>query len=213
MFPDFSSYIYDHFAWSPEIQHLASRTEAFLGLRSPSAPGGQPYIAVHIQRADDFRSHCRSLTASRKAFTLWNTHPSLRVLHPPLDPSNATSVIEHCYPPSLRILDAIQDALERASPLVKTAYLLHDEEWNHLAIYPQIWKLEAVLKQRTRIISVVHSGMMPTRWGDGDFKVGADMEVAIKADAFVGIGYSSLSSQVVALRTAFGRSIDTVVLL
>lgn len=41
-------------------------------------------------------------------------------------------------------------------------------------------------------------------WGENDFSVGVDVELARRAAGFVGNGYSSLSTQIVALRLADG---------
>lgn len=47
---------------------------------------------------------------------------------------------------------------------------------------------------------VTHSGQIPVRWGEADWAVTVDVELARRAEAFIGNGYSSLSTQVMALR-------------
>jgi hypothetical protein len=49
---------------------------------------------------------------------------------------------------------------------------------------------------------VTHSGSLPVRSGESDWAVAVDVELARKANVFIGNGYSSLSSQIVALRLA-----------
>jgi hypothetical protein len=47
---------------------------------------------------------------------------------------------------------------------------------------------------------VTQSADAPKVWGEGDWAVCLDVELARRAEVFIGNGYSSLSTQVVALR-------------
>jgi hypothetical protein len=50
--------------------------------------------------------------------------------------------------------------------------------------------------------TVTHSGTLPLRSGESDWAVAVDVELARGANIFIGNGYSSLSTQIVALRLA-----------
>lgn len=50
--------------------------------------------------------------------------------------------------------------------------------------------------------TVTHSGTLPLRRGESDWAVAVDVELAREANIFIGNGYSSLSTQIVALRLA-----------
>jgi hypothetical protein len=51
-------------------------------------------------------------------------------------------------------------------------------------------------------------------WGDGDWAVCVDVELARRAEVFIGNGYSSLSTQVVALRLgADGGRLENITLV
>ncbi|KAK7057214.1 hypothetical protein R3P38DRAFT_1166029 [Favolaschia claudopus] len=119
--------------------------------------------------------------------------------------------MEHCYPSLRRILDAI-DAQARANPHVNTLHILHDASWDHPSVYLQYYKLEAAVQDPKRILragykggpmkTVTHTGSLPLRNGEGDWAVAVDVELARTANIFIGNGYSSLTTQILALRLA-----------
>jgi hypothetical protein len=87
----------------------------------------------------------------------------------------------------------------KRKPGVQTAYILNDAAWDHPLVYLQRWKLAAALKD-IGIRRIVHSGMIARKLGEKDWIVAADVELARNAEVFIGIGYSSLSTHVIALR-------------
>jgi len=201
MWPSFKQYLSSTFKWSAQILDIAER-----------ARPTEPYMALHLRRGD-FMEHCEFLASSQTGFTTWGTLPELEeaVFPPKLELNNDTSVMEHCYPSLRRILDAI-DAQARANPHVNTLHVLHDGSWDHPSVYLQYYKLEAAVKSRQRILkagwrggpmkTVTHSGTLPLRSGESDWAVAVDVELARKANIFIGNGFSSLSTQIVALRLA-----------
>jgi hypothetical protein len=91
-------------------------------------------------------------------------------------------------------------------------------------VYVQHYKLEAALKSARRaqvagwangpMRQVTHSGNVPVGWGESDWAVSVDVELARRATVFVGNGFSSLSTQVLALRLgADGGRVEDVTLL
>ncbi|KAJ7594587.1 hypothetical protein C8J56DRAFT_1044313 [Mycena floridula] len=223
IWPSFQKYLADYFEWPSNIQTMISQAQAALNLRpEPSSTDGEPYMAVHLRRGD-FEDHCRELAESRTGFTTWSTLPIFEssVFPPALDVSNQSSVIEHCYSSLRRILAAMDQQL-RTRPHVRALYALHDGAWDHLNVYIQFYKLEEALKSPERAQAagwsgglklITHSGMLPVQWGERDWKVAVDMELARKAEVFIGNGYSSLSSQIIALRLADGGSTADIGLL
>lgn len=136
---------------------------------------------------------------------------------------NETSVVEHCYPTLSRILSAI-DMHARARPHLRTLHVLHDGSWDHPLVYVQQYRLEAALKSPARAIAqgwsngpfkhITHSGLLPLHWGEADWAVAVDVELARRSEVFIGNGYSSLSSQILALRLSAdgGRPQDVTLL-
>lgn len=132
-------------------------------------------------------------------------------------------MVEHCYPSLVRIL-AIIDTHARARPDIRTLHVLHDGALDHPTVYIQHYKLAAALTNALRaeragwtggpMRRVTHSGMVPMGWGEKDWAVAVDVELARKAAVFVGTGYSSLTTQIIALRLGAdgGRTEDVVLL-
>lgn len=133
------------------------------------------------------------------------------------------SIVDHCYPELSRVVEVI-DALVRDKPHLRTLHVLHDGAWDHPLVYAQHYRLAAMLTSAARaekagwvggpMRRVTHSGQVPIRWGEADWAVAVDVELARRAEAFVGNGYSSLSTQVVALRLgADGGRVEDISLL
>lgn len=216
VWPEFQKYLSMNFGWTQSIIDIVERTQKKLNLRSKTYnPTGDSYMALHVRRGD-FENHCKILSRSHVGFTTWATLPLLQssVLAPPLDTTNETSILEHCYPSLRRILDAVSYQAKR-HPNLRTLHVLHDGAWDHPLVYLDYYKLvEALTNARwaTRqgwtggpMRRVTHSAMVPIHRGEGDWRVAVDVELAKRAEAFVGIGYSSLSSQVMALRLGAGQ--------
>jgi hypothetical protein len=172
---------------------------------------------IRISLAGDFESHCEYLAQQQMGFTTWATLPDLRpsILSPGLDTSNATSVISHCYPSLRRILSAISSQA-RLHPKARVLYVLHDGTIDHPRVYLQFYKLREALMNKDWAKKSQWPGGPMTRvwqssdvkkvrtWGENDYGVAVDVELARRAEAFVGNGFSSLSTQIVALRLADG---------
>lgn len=181
---------------------------------------GEPYLALHLRRGD-FEAHCHSLAEEHMGFTTWAALPMLNpsTLPPTL---NSTNIFEHCYPTLERILAAI-DVYARARPHLRKVHVLHDGAWDHPLVYVQHYKLEAALTSVLRARAagwvngpmrrVTHSGSVPLEWEESDWAVTVDVELARRAEVFIGNGFSSLSSQVLALRLADGGSPEDIILL
>lgn len=159
----------------------------------------------------DFEGHCLGLAHSHTGFTTWATLPLLTdsIFPPALNSTNETSTFEHCYPTLSRILDVV-DFHARARPDLRALHVLHDGAWDHPLVYFQHYQLQSALKSSKRALyqdwangpmrKITHSGMLPIQWGEVDWAVAVDVELARRADVFIGNGFSSLSTQIIALR-------------
>ncbi|KAF8627814.1 hypothetical protein AX15_004239 [Amanita polypyramis BW_CC] len=226
VWPEFQKYLSSYFEWSQPIIDIVERTQKKLNLRSENInPQGDSYMALHLRRGD-FEDHCKYLAQEHVGFTTWATLPVLQrsVLSPSINTTNTTSILEHCYPSLIRVLSAVsQQALKY--PDLHTLHILHDGAWDHPLLYLDYYKLVEALTNAAwasrqgwtdgqPMRRVTHSGMVPTQWGESDWKVGVDIELARRAKVFIGNGYSSLTTQVVALRLGADRGIaDDITLL
>lgn len=227
IWPSFQKYLTNHFRWSDDVLAIVDRTQAELRLKSRSASDSlerEPYMALHLRRGD-FGGHCKILAERHEGTTTWATLPFLQsaLLPPSLDTLNATSVMQHCYPSLYRILDAVSHQA-RSHPHLRTLHILHDGAWDHPTVYLQYYKLAEALKNTAwaekegwkngPMLRVTHSGDVPIAKGERDWSVCVDVELARRAEVFIGNGYSSLSTQVIALRLgADGGSVEDVTLI
>ncbi|KAF8812923.1 hypothetical protein BYT27DRAFT_7085694 [Phlegmacium glaucopus] len=213
IWPSFQKYLANHFRWSDEVLAIVDRSQAALHLKSRLASltlEREPYMALHLRRGD-FASHCKILAERHEGTTTWATLPFLQsaMLPPSLNTSNATSVMQHCYPSLYRILDAVSHQA-RSHPHLRTLHILHDGAWDHPTVYLQYYKLAEALKNAAwadkhgwtngPMLRVTHSGDLPIARGERDWSVCVDVELARRAEVFIGNGYSSLSTQIIALR-------------
>jgi hypothetical protein len=167
-------------------------------------------MALHLRRGD-FEDHCKILGERHEGTTTWATLPFLQpaMFPPSLDISNATSIMQHCYPTLYRILDAVSHQA-RSHPHLRTLHVLHDGTWDHPLVYLQYYKLAEALKNTAwaekqgwkngPMLRVTHSGDLPITKGERDWSVCVDVELGRRAEVFIGNGYSSLSTQIIALR-------------
>jgi len=225
IWPSFQTYLANHFKWADPVLRIVDRAYSMLTLRSnPRTDVGEPYMALHLRRGD-FENHCNGLAQSHTGFTTWATLPLLTasIFPPVLDSRNQTSILEHCYPTMSRILNVI-DFHARARPRLRSLHVLHDGAWDHPLVYAQEYQLQSVLKSPKRALAqgwangpmkrVTHSGLLPIRWGEGDWAVAVDVELGRRADIFIGNGFSSLSTQIIALRLgADGGRVEDISLL
>ncbi|KAF5328865.1 hypothetical protein D9619_011725 [Psilocybe cf. subviscida] len=202
LWPAFQQYIYDHFAWSDQVLQIVNRTQTELNLTS--------YMALHLRRGD-FEDHCAYLASTQTGFTTWATLPSLAssVYPPALDTGNASTVLAHCYPSLRRVLAAVS-AQARLRPDLRAIHIMHDGALDHPLVYLHVQKLAAALTHAGwaaeqgwaggpmhRVTTSTDVGL---RRGERDWAVCVDVELGRRAAVFVGNGFSSLSTQVVALR-------------
>lgn len=225
IWPSYRMYLGAHFEWSSQVLGIVERTQSDLGMQSNrSSKHDGSYMAVHLRRGD-FERHCDWLRHQRTGFTTWATLPLLShsTLPPSLDIESPESVYTHCYPSLQRILFAISSQA-RDKPHMRRIHILHDGAIDHPLVYLQYHKLKAALTDKKwaerngwkggPMIQVTQSSDLSVGSGERDWKVCVDMELAVRAQAFVGNGYSSLSSQIIALRLAQeGGSVDDITLV
>lgn len=205
---------------------IVDRSQAELRLKSrltTLSSEQEPYMALHLRRGD-FDDHCKILAERHEGTTTWATLPFLQsaMLPPSLDTSNTTSVMQHCYPSLYRILEAVSHQV-RLHPHLRTLHILHDGAWDHPLVYLQYYKLAEALKNAAwaerqgwkngPMLRITHSGDLPIAKGERDWSVCVDVELARRAEVFIGNGYSSLSTQIIALRLGDNGTVGDLTLM
>ncbi|KAF5393352.1 hypothetical protein D9757_000546 [Collybiopsis confluens] len=196
----FSNYLPRYFRWPPHILDVVKQTQTRFNLRPYfTSLKGEAYLALHLHR--DNLDQCKTAAQRKIGFSNWANIPSIsaQTLPPLLDTNDTASVINHCYPPLSRILDAIDHQIRR-KPYIRSVYIIHDA-----AASSDVRKLEIAMKNPERaqsngwlygpIKSVTSSAT-----SQDELPMAVDVEIARRAEIFVGNGYSSLTSLVLALR-------------
>lgn len=137
---------------------------------------------------------------------------------PALISTNASSVIEHCYPTISRILAAISFQAKR-HPEARKLLILHDGTWDHPLVYLDLYKIRNAVTSETwttqqgwqngtmrKVLTIDGS----IGWFEHDWGVCVDVELARRATVFIGNGYSSLSTQIAALRLADEKNSEDI---
>ncbi|KIK67472.1 hypothetical protein GYMLUDRAFT_156577 [Collybiopsis luxurians FD-317 M1] len=202
----FMKYLPRYFRWPPHIIDAVEYVQASLNLRPYfSSFKGEPYMALDLRRGD-LSEHCKSAAESRSGFSNWANIPSIstQTLPPLLDNNNATSVMDHCYPPLSRVVDAIDHQIRR-KPYIRAIHIIHDA-----AASSDVRKLEAAVKSKEHaqragwlygpMQAVTKSSFVSLKSGTEEMSVAVDIEIARRAEIFVGNGYSNLTSFIIGLR-------------
>ncbi|EJU01265.1 hypothetical protein DACRYDRAFT_107822 [Dacryopinax primogenitus] len=198
LYEPFLSYIRD-FRWSPWVLEVHARAVGKLGL-------GEGYIALHIRRGD-FSYHCPQIAAQGASFNLWSRLPFLPDTPPhPLSPS---TILTHCWPSFgdmlLQIWAAQNQYEQRTGKKLRKVYVLHDAKWDAPWVWILLRRLQFSLSGGPFRLQWVEGGSLPLTWEERDLAVPVDMEIARRAEVFLGNGFSSLTSGVVLFRLADGK--------
>ncbi|KZO90453.1 hypothetical protein CALVIDRAFT_542639 [Calocera viscosa TUFC12733] len=187
------------FAWSPGVQAAYTRAVSSLNIRSGR------YMALHLRRGD-FYYHCPEIAREKSAYNLWSRLPFLPDAMPQRELEEGT-VLAHCWPDYVQILGRIlqtKEAYERRTGVrLESVYVLHDAKWDA----PWVWILLGRAPFKLRFVD---AAWLPLTWEEKDLGIALDMEIARRAEVFVGNAFSSLTSNVVLLRLADGREWESI---
>ncbi|KZO94627.1 hypothetical protein CALVIDRAFT_517065 [Calocera viscosa TUFC12733] len=194
------------FAWSPGVQAAYTRAVSSLNLRSGR------YMALHLRRGD-FYYHCPEIAREKSAYNLWSRLPFLPDALPQRELEEGT-VLEHCWPDYFQILDKIlqtKEAYERRTGVrLESVYVLHDAKWDAPWVWILVRWMQWQLGRAPFKLRFVDAAWLPLRWEEKDLGIAVDMEIARRAEVFVGNAFSSLTSNVVLLRLADGREWESI---
>ncbi|KAH7103435.1 hypothetical protein BKA62DRAFT_768849 [Auriculariales sp. MPI-PUGE-AT-0066] len=183
---------------SPSSPAIPWSTEAPSGRYAPrpSNAGIQRFVAVHIHRGD-FKDHCSKLLDMKAGFASWNL---LRDLHDKFTPGAAEELyLRSCWPEVGQIVDRLHkiraqhDHREGAGHELENVFIMTDGQraWVNelmLALHEDGWR--TVTSSLDLVLDPVEQSV----------NTAVDMEIARRAEVFVGNGFSTLSSTVTALR-------------
>ncbi|KAM6496676.1 hypothetical protein JOM56_007149 [Amanita muscaria] len=167
----------------------------------PAIPG---LLALHLRRGD-FAQHCDVLAKWSSQFNGFNQFDELpdKFRVPPgggwgeNTPENFETYRQHCYPPVSQIVEKVLD-VKRKVPGLNRVYIMTngDRAW--------IDELTRALQQQSskKWKTISSSRDLTLTWEQKFVAHAVDMYVAQRAHAFIGNGWSSLTSNAVMLRMA-----------
>ncbi|KAJ7765296.1 hypothetical protein B0H16DRAFT_1525113 [Mycena metata] len=189
---------------------------AFTPLRA-DAPPIRGLLGIHLRRGD-YEAHCKSLAEWGLGYNTWNNFGEPRVratgLFPPLpdylslrdNETRADAVLRHCWPTAEAIVERVRsvraEAAERDGQQLRAVHMATNGETG--------WVADMAGRLRADRWELVSSSL-DMQLAPDEFAVSqaVDMGVLVAAETFIGVGFSSLSSNVVQLRLAGGRHANT----
>lgn len=212
--------IMTHFAWSAPVQDAVARNMRLISPSSPATPwtgsapdryGGargshagtitiQRLVAVHIRRGD-FDEHCKKLQGWGAGFASWNLLKGL-----PDTFSSASATAEDyqrkCWPSIPQIVQRLHevraqhDKREGAGHELENVFIMTNgkRDWVTelmIALHDDGWR--TVSSSKDLVLDPLEDNVNQA----------VDMEIARRAEVFVGNGYSTLSAMVTALRLTY----------
>ncbi|KAF8622521.1 hypothetical protein AX15_006960 [Amanita polypyramis BW_CC] len=214
VWPELSqSPILQRFAWSPLIlgaydrnRHTFEMPPLTLG-RNSSLPDASSanitlpefldgLLVVHIRRGD-FKGHCRYL---QKHNTGYNAFNSFSEFHDRFEPpseyrAKTTYYTDHCYPSIERMITKIE-AVQQKQANLRRLYIMTNAKRPWLASFVDR------LRQTSSWDNITTSRELNLTWEQKYASQALDALVAQRAEAFIGNGFSSLTSNINMLRMA-----------
>lgn len=202
-----------HFAFSAPVQDAVMHNMRLISPSSPATPwnsaapagkyatrpissGIQRLVAVHIRRGD-FQEHCTNLRKWGAGFASWNL---LSELPDKFQPGSVDEVYrERCLPEISEIVQRLHsvraehDQREGAGHELENVFIMTNGQrsWvNELVLALQEDGWRTVTSSKDLILDKVEDSV----------NAAVDMEIARRAEVFVGNGFSTLTSTVTALR-------------
>ncbi|KAJ7185251.1 hypothetical protein C8R46DRAFT_981785 [Mycena filopes] len=188
---------------------------AFAPLRA-SAPPLAGLLAIHLRRGD-YEAHCTNLANWGLGYNTWNLfgEPKVRAtgLFPALpdylslgvNETHAEAALRHCWPTADAIVERVRAVRAEAAVegrVLGGVYMATNGEAG--------WVADVAARLRAdgwgRVASSLDMRLAPDEVAVAQ---AVDMGVLVAADTFIGVGFSSLSSNVVQLRLAGGRHANT----
>ncbi|KDQ18539.1 hypothetical protein BOTBODRAFT_28926 [Botryobasidium botryosum FD-172 SS1] len=154
-------------------------------------------IGLHLRRGD-YETHCKHLFKYNSTFEAWNMLPGLRAEPRPKGVSDEEWHARRCWPTIDQIAERMA-TVKKAYPGLERVFLLTNGDKAWVAKLKQVlrsagWK--AVVSSLDLDLSYQEIGLGPA----------IDMEIARRADVFIGNGWSSLSSNVILFRLTSGKT-------
>ncbi|KAJ7615972.1 hypothetical protein FB45DRAFT_935035 [Roridomyces roridus] len=174
-------------------------------------------LALHVRRGD-YAEHCRRLASLGTGYNAWNAfgRPDVRAAHPTLPAlpdyldvpegvSREDASYAHCWPTAESIVQRVHTVRKDSAVSglqLRSVYIATNGE-------PE-WVAQLMAQLKADNWDLVSTSLdMKLMRDERAVAQAVDMSVLVAAEMFIGVGFSSLSSNVVQLRLAGGRMPET----
>jgi len=216
LFPTVStSPVVTRFEWSSIVRDAVTRNYPLLLSGSspqsinelPVAPG---LLAIHLRRGD-YEYHCKTILAPDAAeYIGWNQFSGLpEPFTPPpgaghnmTTPEALSIYLQHCWPSIEQIKHKLRDVRARDPTLTRVFALTNGKPG-----WISTMKKELLDDGWKHVVTTLD---LDLTWEQSGVDNAIDMEIAARAQAFVGNGFSSLTSNVNLLRLSRGMSPESI---
>ncbi|KAJ6623259.1 hypothetical protein B0H10DRAFT_808539 [Mycena sp. CBHHK59/15] len=180
----------------------------------PPIPG---LLGLHVRRGD-YEQHCVSLADWGAGYNAWNAfgRPDVRstARYPPLPdflaaPGRA-AVLPHCWPATAQIVERVravraesESGMRFPAQELSAVYISTNGEPGWVAALAEMLRADGWETVSTSLDMRLTKEELAVAQA-------VDMGVLVSAETFIGVGFSSLSSNVAQLRLAGGRHPDTI---
>ncbi|KAF7304460.1 hypothetical protein HMN09_00848200 [Mycena chlorophos] len=180
-------------------------------------------LGLHIRRGD-YETHCRNLAEWKTPYNTWDylgapelhehpeeieePYPHLPDFHSPTADNAAESINTHCFPAIPTILSKIQSLSSESTGFTPTQIYIATNAAPSFLSHLTSALSDALSIPPGRITSSFDMAKGLTR-EEKAVDQAVDMAVLVQSEMFVGNGWSSLTSNVVGMRLAGGRAVET----
>ncbi|KAN0088728.1 hypothetical protein V8E55_005785 [Tylopilus felleus] len=160
-------------------------------------------LVIHVRRGD-FTVHCNFLASWNSDWNAFNSLPELPDQYdqvnsdPRLSPENHKAYVDHCYPSIEQVVEKVETVRRESHEPLDHIYIMTNGDNSFVA------ELRTALGRLGGWEHIGSNRDLSLTWEQRFVAQAVDMLVAQRAQVFIGNGWSSLSSNVVMLRTMDG---------
>ncbi|KZS88757.1 hypothetical protein SISNIDRAFT_459379 [Sistotremastrum niveocremeum HHB9708] len=194
------------FMWSPMVNWVYERYVHSMAsmpdtwqIPDPKTKYTIPGLLVVAIRRGDFSGHCHNLAWGALPFNLWAMVPALP---DSMDRSDFPSkedhdnVMRHCWPTEEQMMEKMREVRDYTGGSLKNVYVMSNGKEEYLE------KLKSLLLEDgwENVVHTLSPEVKMVTFEEEMASVAVDMEIARRAEAFIGNGFSSVTSNVAMLR-------------
>ncbi|KZS88755.1 hypothetical protein SISNIDRAFT_396922, partial [Sistotremastrum niveocremeum HHB9708] len=195
------------FMWAPMVNwvyeryvhRMASMPESWK-VPDPRTKYTIPGLLVIAVRRGDYQGHCHNLAKWGLPYNVWAMVPALPDSQ--LDRSGYPSdedhanVLRHCWPTEEQMLEKLREVRDYTKGSLKNVYIMSNGQLDFLDKFKEMILADGW----ENVVHTLSPEVVMESREEKMASVAVDMEIARRAEAFIGNGFSSVTSNVAMLR-------------